>query len=305
MMKFTALSLRQTSDQFRNSCRKLGIQVAWESGLNLWSQIVTEKDYSAAVSQANHNEAIYAVTIDADRIISAFKRRGRNITNDIARQIFSDAIGERLSDVSASMYDLRQFIASQPGSCLNVLDGGRIGIFEEDKPGYLPIERFLGSDHDDQELKWIRSSAELAVDVINSWAGVSEEGKHDIISASFREGFRKNETVFVYYVKKRLSDFSTTLAKIILQKWPDPYEWDCLDYDRVSYCVYDVIEAFCHQGASDFNNWLKPDCDIGEALLDHITARVRDGLRVFADSSDDVLESLIGTIEFAGKKILR
>jgi hypothetical protein len=304
MMKFTALSLRQTSDQFRNSCRELGIQVAWETGFNLWAQIVTEKDYSAAVSQANRHETINAVAVNADRIISAFKHRGRDITSDAAHHLFAEAIRETLPDISACMYKLRQYIASVPGSCLEVLTEG-IGIFEQDKPGYLPIEQVLEVDDHNQELNWIRSSAELVVDVINSLTGVPEERKHDIISASMREGFKKNEIVFVYYFKKHVYDFSATLAKLILEKWPDPDEWDCMDYDTVSYCVYDVIEVFCRRGAPDFNSWLKPDCDIGEALLDHVTARVRDGLRIFADSSNDLLESLTGTIEFAAKKILR
>ena len=117
--------------------------------------------------------------------------------------------------------------------------------------------------------------------------------------------FQANRESVCILLQSRGKEFGKRLAERMLAQWPDPEDWDRLDYDRVSYLVYDVIVEFCRQGPPDFKEWLRPDCEIGEALLDHVTARSRDGLRLFADSPGEAFELLANTIEFATKKIIR
>lgn len=97
------------------------------------------------------------------------------------------------------------------------------------------------------------------------------------------------------------------MAKRLLNCWPAPDDWEWMDYDSVSCCVYDVINEFCSKATAEFNGWLKADCDVGETLLNHVTARARarDALRVFANNPDQARKSLANTIEFAAKKIIR
>lgn len=303
-MEFTSKHLRQSSDQFRHALREADISIGWEASFNLWGRIVTGKDYSPAFSQAEHQGTIRAIPIDVERIVTLFAQRRKTVDPDTALKIFANAVQTCLPEVSPSMHTLWRYVNARPGSCLAYLSGNRVGVFERDKPGYLPVEAVLGEVKKPHELNWIGSSAALTVSVVNHLGGVSSLDSLDIRSSSIRESFKKNEQVFIYYFEPRIEEFSAKVAEGILKIWPDPKAWDRLDYDQVSDTVFDIIDAFCRHANSDFNGWLKPDCTIGEALLDHVTARARDALRVFADNPGEAQQSLASTIKFAAKKII-
>jgi hypothetical protein len=302
-MKFTQTTLKRTSDHFRKALRSRNITIGWEASFNLWAQIVAGKNYSAASSQAKAAGHLLAAPTSIDRIQLAFAQRSRKLDDKTVLGIFEDAIRSDLGEISPAMHKLWQFAARRPGSCFWVGDNV-IGFFQQDKPGCLSLDMLpLLNGHVD-DLAWMRTSPNFVADLLNRLAGISPDDESRIVSGSIREGLKQNEEVFVRYFRPRSEELSTSMSNRILAKWPNTATWERLDYDELSYIVEEVLEEFCAAGAVETNGWLQAYCDIGDALRDHVTARAREAIRVYAEVPDEASDSLAGTIEFAINKIL-
>lgn len=313
-MRFDTLTLRSTSHRFNEALRARKLALPLTKRLNTWAQIVVGKDHSAAISQAEAHGAIAAVPLSAKRLQDLLGKRGRVVSHGAAGEIFAEAIGPDLLMLSEYLFRLLRLLQNNPGFCL--IGASReslgLGVVDADHPGYLPVSQlrpFSGNDH---ERDWLRASAELIADTINCLAGYTTAQVLDIRTANMRKGFDKEDDAFTDFVKRRGDGLGHVLAARLLARLDDTpvSTWDDLDYDDVRDEVYECIAREI-SGEGD-STWLKPDCSLADAVIDHLAAQLRETLRYAAYEAADTgvveesyADSLAHTARVAIGRIVR
>lgn len=300
MMKFTPVTLRSTSDQFRRAAAARGIRIAFEASLNLWSQIAVGTNYSSAMIQAKKLGDIHAAPVSAERITKLFDLAHCNVDKVAAVELFAEAIRIDLETVCGTMHRLCQHIGKEKGLCLDEAGTG-LGLFDKTRPGYMPVQS-LDAIVDDDELSWLVSSADLASNVTNYLAGLTSKDASDIVFASIRKSFDFEDEIFKRYFKPRIPQVSRQIAASILHSFGPG---SSVDFDEIRDAVYEIVEDECDKGRQATNGWLKTSCDTCKAMLDHVAARAREELDYLDEDPAERVAELAMTVEGAIERIFR
>lgn len=309
-MQFTHQTLTSTFKRFSEALSERGLELSFSATQNTWAQIVVGKDFSAAVTCANDRGHISAVPITEEAIQKKLRARNREIDAKAAADIFANAVREDLPELSICMTKLLTLIGGREHTCLisACSDDTGLGIMDAKNAGYLPVSNLRLVGADEHEVTWLRSSAHLVAATVNTLAGVSAEQRFEIFASSSRAGNDKEDQVFAQYFGARIEPCCQAMVEGILQYF-DPAEvkeWE-VEFDDVRGIVFDVFER---DRGNDGHNWLKPECALGEATIDHLGARLRETLKWLSEQandgeeSDSPSESLMQTARLSMRKVL-
>jgi hypothetical protein len=148
-MKVTTDTLRTTSEQFNNYTTQCGLGFKWSTALDIWSQILGGRNYSALSAQIKAEGGSKTIITDCNKIVELFRFHSRDISKTQAIHIFSESIGSTLSQVSPALEKLVNQVKND--SDLTVTGGANyVGTMHRYKPGYatfndVSITSFLQS----------------------------------------------------------------------------------------------------------------------------------------------------------------
>lgn len=279
-MQFTHATLRSTHQQFSLSLETRGLSLPFQKELNLWAQIVTGKNFSQATWASNALGNIAASAISAKSIQSALKKRSREVSEDAAIDIFCEAIRHDVHEVSYCMAELVDFVTDIASGCLVHAgeDLPRIGLMESSKPGYISLAKMTMFATRPLETAWIEDNTSFFIHLVNRLANRDGKECMTIFAANHRLASQKSDRIFIEAVKPRIEMCAQAVAQRI-NHYFDPAEvqfWEAVDYDIVRDVVYDSFDAAI---GNDHKSWLSIDCDAAEAMIDHVAARIREGMK--------------------------
>lgn len=285
-MKFTYDTLSSTSRRFGSALEARGLSLTLSTTQNMWTQIVAGKNFSAAKSMAKAQGHLVAAEISTKLICQKFLERNRCLDAGSAVKVFADAVSDDLPTLSYCMSCLLALLQVREHWCLKALVSEPItglGIIEPDRAGYTPVGNLNMVEGREQEAAWLRANNYFVADVLNTLAGRTDRQCIDMGFANIRaQGERENQA-FADFVGEHVDTVSSIVAQRILSVLhpADPNLWEnLLDFDDLNGIVFDVFDSefrktqFC---------WLRADCNLGEAVIDHVAARARLDLRMFAD----------------------
>lgn len=291
-MQFTQATLSSTRQQFSTALKARGISLPFQRELNLWAQIVTSKNFSQATSASKASGSIQATAISAKSIQSALKKYSREVSEGTAVEVFAEAVRQDLHNISYCLTTLVFTVNEIASRCLIKAGHHRpqIGVMDSDKPGYLSLAKMTMFDARPLESAWIAGNAGFVVDLVNCLAGRDLATCMTIFTANHGLADQKCDRVFVETMKPRIGLCAVAVAQRINEYFDpaDVMEWESVDFDTVRDLVYDSFHATV---GNDGNSWLSLDCHAAEAMIDHVAARIRDGMKWQSrDASNGKLE---------------
>ena len=311
-MRFTHETLSATRKDFSKALKARELSLPFQIELNLWAKIVTGKNYPAAAPSCNQSGGIDAIPVSPDTIRAALRRHGRDVSEELAVELFATAVGQHLGEISYCMANLVRLLKTAKSRCL-IKAGSEtpgIGLMDTEQPGYIPLARMEMFIARPGESVWIATSAELVVEVVHRLAGIGRGQSIDIFAKNHRLSDEKSDLVFVRTIKPRIKECSLAVAERINRLFDpaDIEDWEAVDFDIVRDAVYDSLTTTI---GSDHASWLSIDCDIAEAMIDHVAARIRDGMKWTSreaddgEASDHPLDWVAWTAQLSMEKILK
>jgi len=299
-MYFSPNTLNSTFLRFHQALNTRGLGLGRTAARNVWANIVLGRNYSAAASLAKAKGKTPAVAITIDSIRARLLYRSREVSKAIALEIFIEAIGDQLPNLSERMQELVQAVRSKEGTCLIQASGDDygLGLMDSEFAGYLGIAQLYNFDLTEQEQCWFRASADIIKAVVNAAAGVKDW--HLIHAANIRLCQKKEDEVFAKFCTKHLDSLCESTSSSLLEEFPplEMADWD-LDFDAIYNTVYGVFERYIFECRS---NWLKIDCKLADAVLDHLSVRLRETLKWMCDSVDEeIIEDPLGTLTHSAR----
>lgn len=292
-MKFTLDTLRTTSRAFEKALDQRGLTVPYQRAQNLWAQIAVGKSYSSAMAQAKAQESISGGNVSADSIREILRTAGREATEIDAVAIFGETIRDNLHLLSHGLFEVLVSLMESPEYCVGSFVGERVtglGLVDSENAGYIPLSTLDFVRGQDNEMAWMRENSTFVSNVLNQLAGRSAARCREVQLANMRAGFAKQDAVFSAFIAENGEALSSAVGKAVtLAIDPGDLESaDSLDFDAVRWIVYDAIEDAILKAK---NGWLKPDCGLAEAVIDHVAGRIREDLRLLADGTMQVDDS--------------
>lgn len=287
-MQFSSSVLTSTAKQFSAALDSRGLSISFNKDRDMWTQIAVGKNYAAAKAQANAQGFVPAIPITSDLIKDKLKKRNREVKHGCAEKLFSEAIKTDLADLSYCLTRLVQLVRRSEQTCLISAgnDRSKLGLMDTTRAGYLPLGNAPFFDGRAQETEWIRSSSSLVATVVNDIAGCGVDASDEIFFANSRMASKKSNAVFAAHVGERIEHYSRSIGKKMMATL------DCqgkkqkrLDFDTAWDTVYSVFEQGRHEFSHD--SFLRLDCEIAEAMMDHIAARFRDASKWVDDLDDE------------------
>ena len=280
-MQFTRKTLKSTSARFEKALKAHNLKLSYSATQNVWAQIVLGKDFSPASASLERYGHLKAINISADSIQAELKARNRNVDINTAYALLANAIGEDLETLSEPMQLLLRVVRIKEGACLTRAFGDPVGlgILESGKPGYLPAGNLRLGEKDSHDMAWLRENSDTAIEVINELAGVGPEQSFKIFADANREGEKKSDRIFFQHFGQRIEETKKVLLDKIIENFGLENEFDCdIDFDSIRDTIFDVFTRLCMG-----TEWLRPDCNLGETLIDHLAARVRSTINWWYD----------------------
>lgn len=312
-MKFNAETLSKTSKRFEAALSKKALGLPFTKSCNVWAQILFKKNYSAAMAHAKANGSISVGKVTGKSICSALLDKGRIANDTIAIELFAEAIEIDLPSVSEYFSKLPHAIKQNKKACLMSVSGDRlagIGFIQGDIPGYLPISDFVHPLGQESEMEWIRSNSDFVVEVSNLIGGINYEISTDLFFENHRAGSAKSDRRFMTYIHQNAEEICTLIAKEItaeLDQLERAYWEDEFSFDEIKDIGFDVLERrFRKLGET----WLKPDCNAGDAVINHVAGSVRETLKMLSNDDrfyhecENVEETIASSALFATRSIL-
>lgn len=279
-MHFTHATLSSTRKHFSEALETRGLSLTFQTEHNLWAKIVTGKNFSQATSASNASGGIHAIAISEKTIQAALKGRRREVSAQTAIDIFKEAIRHDLRKVSYCLAELVDIVSGTPSSCL--LQAGealpRIGLMDTEKAGYLPLARLPMFKVIPHESAWIAGSTAFVIHLVNELARRSSDECVTIFATNHQLADQKSDRVFTEHISLCVDACAQTVAKGINHRFnpADVKDWDAVNYDTIRDIVYDAFVATMGNQRAD---WVSMDCDAAEAAIDHVAARIRDGMK--------------------------
>jgi hypothetical protein len=276
-MEFTHATFKNSFSRFKKSLEAQNLGMNMSSVQNLWGELVLGKDYSAAIASLNRHGKLKAKNISPESIRACLKNRSRDVDLKTATSLFTESVVENLQELSGTMHDISCLLKNLENSCVITASDGDLGlgILRANEPGYIPIETVRLKETVEGEFAWLKSNSSIVVSVINSAAGVGNSSFVEIFAANSRESDKKADRTFALYFSKRVRETAVEVANVLLEGY-DVGEGsdDSFDYDEIRDEIEDVFHRLAKQ-----RDWVRPDCNFGETLIDHLTARVRETLK--------------------------
>lgn len=299
-MYFSPDTLHSTFFRFSQALDRRGLGLRPTAARNVWANIVLGRDYSAAASLVKAKDIAPAVAITIDSIRANLSHRSREVSNAGALEVFIEAIGDQLSELSGRMQELVEVVLSKEATCLIQATGDEygLGVMDSEFSGYLGIAQLYNYELTEQEQLWFRASAEIIKAVVNANAGVKDW--HLIHAANIRLRQKKEDIVFAKFCQKNLNFLCEATSASLLETFPpsEMADWD-LDFDTVYNTVYAVFEHNIFEYRGD---WLKIDCNLADAVMDHISVRLRETMKWMCDSVDEeVIEDPLGILTHSAR----
>lgn len=312
-MKLNDQSLAVTASQFKHALIARNLKLPHHARLNAWSQILFAKNYSAAMAEARAKGFIAAGPVSTGSIISVLAKKHLIIDHQTATELFAEAIGSELPNISDYFSRLPVVVkenenASLTGSLGDQIAG--IGIIQGHIAGYLPVSEFLLPLGSESEMKWIRENRMFVVNVANYFAGQTDKQAAEIYFANHRAGSDKQDQRFISYLRQNLKEVSTSIAKEVFELVDsmEREDWESeISFDEIKDIGFDVLERKLRKTSE---SWLKPDCNAGGAVINHIAGNVRETLKMlsnddrFFEECESIEESIAHSAEIATRHIL-
>jgi hypothetical protein len=310
-MRFTTSTLISTTKRFSAVLKANGLELPFGKANDVWTQIVLGRNFSAARSYVSAQEIVDAIPISEDAVRKKLAHRSREIDRLAVCQLLAEVLQEDISLLSPCMAALVGVLRSNsPQTCLTRASADRfgLGIIETTKAGYLPISQIKMSGDQEKEMSWLKSSSEFVANVVNQMAGIDGHLYGEIFAANFRAGRAWEDTLFAFHMSDHIDSCSDAVAKAVLLSF-DPgavQDWDAIDFDEIRDIVVGAIEV---ELAKANDNWLKAECQLGEALSDHLGARIRETMKwLYTQANDgedvDPLYSLTYSAKLSMSKLL-
>lgn len=288
-MRYTTTTLQASARDFEKALAGRNLAIGYQRSLNLWSQIVVGKNYSAACAQARAMGSIQAVPITAESVCHVLASANRTVDAATAVEVFSEAIAAHLERISYSLSCSLTALGDLPSSCIVTTLGDRetgLGIMDATHAGYIPVGSLrLGEDRD-QETGWMRENAAFVAAVLNRLAGLSEDQAFETYAANIRVSSDRDDEVFRDFLAVAMDPLSKTIADdVVAMIGPDCDQVaDVLDFDEIRNCTVDAFDALIRQAQT---KWLKTDGDLADAVFDHVAGRILDAMRVYSNGKMD------------------
>jgi hypothetical protein len=312
-MKFSDDTLRTTSRSFEKALSKRGLKLPYQQSQNLWAQIAIGKNYSAAAAQAKSRGYIQAGIVSQKSICETLATAKRSVKANDAIEIFGEAIADELLTLSPNLSEICKWLHNNPTYVITSVLGERVtrlGLMNADHAGYIPVGTTNLFQLQDYEISWVRENSEFAAAIINWLAGRTENKYIDITLANMRASFDQEDQIFSAFMTDNEEVISEAISKEILRSIGSDNlsATEAHDYDQIRWAIYDVFERMINKVET---TWLKPDCDLAEAVIDHIAGRIKQDLQLVADDilSEDLASNpeilLADTARYAMRRFIR
>lgn len=311
-MIFTCDTLYSTSLQFSHALSAKGIPLSLGKLRDRWAQIVVGKNYSAAVAQAKADGWIPAISITPESISQKLRDRSVFVDASSALELFAESIGKDLQYLSNYFHFLVKMLQAKSNFYAIAVSGDAltgIGIVEPDVAGYIPLGQCQLAEIKEHECSWIKQHNHFVADVCNYLAGHSQEEVSTSFFANIRSGYDREDSVFLEFMTSHSESVSCAIALKLVTVFNlnrNDFTSAKFYFDEIDVVVASAIESEIQRNPE---NWLKIDCDLSDAVIDHVSARLMSNLRCFADPGflDDTtpLEILESTASQAIKRILK
>lgn len=282
-MQFSYDTLTSTFRRFNTALKSRGLTLPLETSRNVWAQIVLGKNFSAAVAHTKAKGLVTAIPISDGSIRATLQNRSRQVDIRAAEAIFAEAIGADIAELSKAMQELIDVVKLDPNVCVLSVhrDRAGLGLMDSTSPGYFPVSAFGTIDITEEEVIWLKDSSALAAVTINTLGGKSIEQYVEIFAANHRANSKKSDTEFAKYFSAKIELTCTSIVKALLLEF-DPSDMDNwnLDFDEIRDIVFEVFEHACFK-----RDWIQPDGDLAEAVIDHIAVRLRETLKWMAEQA--------------------
>ena len=148
-MKFTAITLYQTAENFFQYTSKNGLGIKAKSrSFDLWARILAGKNYSPLLSRLKDKDPDIVYELNTQTIIALFREKERVIDEKQAITIFANAVAPCLADVSELASTLVDLIKENDSYSVMAAYPARLGLIDDSKPGYMSLNDAFFSDHD-------------------------------------------------------------------------------------------------------------------------------------------------------------
>jgi len=289
-----------------------GLSLPFSAAQNTWTQIVVGKDYSAAMAQATAQSHVDAIEISEESISNRLRERSRDIDLNGALKLFVDVVNDDIDAISTCISNLALVIQANGNSCVVPLASERrtgLGIITANLPGYVPVENFPTTDNQPQEVRWLKSNVEFAATLINQLGGIDFEKYMQIYGSSLRAASKKENDVLVRFLEQHGKSLSRSLSEKVMSMVFSRYSNDSVEmtFDELTTLIWDVLESEMKAASTQ---QLSSQCDLREAVIDHIAGRAVQFLKVVADNpadfsdAEDILSSLEHTNQLAIETII-
>lgn len=287
-MRFTYDTLCSTSRHFGHALKARGLSLPFSATQNVWAQIIAAKNFSAAAAQAKSQGYIDAIQITATSICQKLSDRSRTLDAEGAVEVFAAAIAHDLPAASPCQSRLVSILRLKVTSCLSAviseLTTG-LGIIEPDRAGYVPVGKLNLVEAGSHEAAWLRANNEFVADVINVLAGRTKDQSTEFTLANIRTQNQRHNQAFANYVSQHIESICTAIAQAVLAELDpaSPAQWEGrLTFEDLRQLLFDVLNAIFRNAPIA---WLSADCDLGEAVMDHVAAQIRKNLWLFSEPS--------------------
>lgn len=305
-MQFTNSTFKSSFARFRKSLKNKDLELNLSSAQDVWAEIVLGKKFSAASASLNRHGILPAKEISWQKISKVLKSRSRSVDSSTAYSLLVDAVGEDLREISETMYEVATLVSKVEGSCVisSTSDRLGLGILRAGQPGYVPVGTLQMKEKSTGEFAWLRQNSDVVVEIINTAAGIGTEQFVDIFASTSRAGDKKADSEFSQFFSNHLDETSNSIANAMFEAF-DVGDDDDFDYDEVREEIVAVFNELA-QGKA----WVSTDCSIAEALIDHLTARVRTTLKWLSypddgkRTDDSKKHSIEEAMRFAMEKFL-
>lgn len=303
-MQFTNSTFKSSFARFRKSLKDKELELNLSSAQDVWAEIVLGKKFSAASASLNRHGSLLAVEISWEKISKLLKARSRLIDASTAYTLFVYAVGEDLREISGTMYEVANIVSKVKGACVisSTSDALGLGILRTGQPGYVPVSTLGMKEKSDGEFAWLRENSEIVVEIINSAAGIGTEQFVDIFASAGREADKKSDSAFSQFFSGHIDETASAIFDVMFEAF-DVGGDDDFDFDEVR---EEIVAVFDELGQD--KEWVSSTCSVAEALIDHLTARVRETLKWLSYPDDgkrtdnSMKHSIEEAVRFAMKK---
>lgn len=285
-MRFTHETLRSTTQYFGHALKAQGLTLPLSTTQNVWAQIIAGKNFSAAIAQVKSQGYLDAIQITATSICQKLSDRSRMLSADCAVDVFAAAIAHDLPALSPSKSQLVNLLRLLAPACLTSAISEPttgLGIIEPDRAGYLPVGKLNLVESESHEAAWLKANSEFVADVVNVLAGRTQEQCTELTLVNINAQTQQNNKAFADYVSQHIESICTAVAQAVLAELDpaSPEQWeDSVTFEDLRQSLFDALDAVFRNACID---WLRADCDLGEAVMDHVAARIRENLWLFSD----------------------